>query len=231
VVAPTRPDYRIDGQGLPDRFRRLYETADRSRCADGWSGREDEQDRAERLDRQRAGRIAAWERRLPVRFAHADLADVTDEQDPAGRARKWLARTESLTLLLTGEPDRGKTHIAYAVGRDALAAGVWVEAWQVADLNAALRPGGDEAAYDRIVAVDLLLLDDLGREQVTDWSLEQLQRILDARSRARLRQIVTTNLTYRQTCERYGTPIAGRLNDAATIVKVEGPSRRTPDPW
>lgn len=225
-------DWAAGPRTLPtERLRAIYAAADRRRGAAGWRGREDVDDAADRLGRQLAARTARWHARLPARFATAALADVTDEQDPGRQARRWLTRPESRTLLLAGEPDRGKTHLAYAVGAAALTAGRWVEAWTAADMLATLRPGGDDTLLDRLAAVDLLILDDLGREQVTSWSLEQLQRLLDARSRECRRQLVTTNLTYAQVTERYGSPIAGRLVDTATVVRVEGPCRRTPDPW
>jgi DNA replication protein DnaC len=209
---------------MPEHLRAAAETVE---VPEG----ETQQDRAERLERQRTGRVAKWAERLPAMYADATLAGLHDWQDPEGRVRGWLERTDSLTLVLVGPADRGKTHAAYAVGAAALAGGATVIAYTLADLNAAMRPDGDSNAYDRAVSYDVLLLDDLGREQVTPWSLEQVQRILDARTRDRLRTIITTNLTSPQIEERYGSPVLGRITYSATIAKIEGPSLRKAAAW
>lgn len=193
---------------------------------------ESDEDRAERLARQAAAKNAQWRHRLPTRYAAASLDSLVEQQDPEGRVRGWLD-SAAVTLVLAGPADHGKTYAGYAVGNEAVARGYYALAWTVADLNAALRPGADlpERTYERAVGCDLLLLDDLGREQVTAWSLEQLQRILDARNRERRRTVVTTNLSYEQVADRYGSPVAGRLIDDAIIVKIEGERLRKAAPW
>lgn len=192
---------------------------------------ESEADVAERKAAQRAGRNAQWSKRLPAMYESATLEGLLPHQDPDGKVRGWLDREDSLTLVLVGPADRGKTHVGYAVGAEALRRGNTVVAYTLADLNAAMRPDGDPLAYERATTYEYLLLDDLGREQVTGWSLEQIQRILDHRTRERLRTIVTTNLTATEIEERYGSPVIGRLTYQATIVKIEGPSLRKPAAW
>jgi DNA replication protein DnaC len=200
---------------------------------------ETQEDLRERRARQDAGRRLAWARRLPKRYSNARLADVKPDQDPDHKVSRWLT-TDHLTLLLTGEAGLGKTHCAYAIGHAAVDRGMWAVAWTMADLNAALRPGGDEAAYAEVTECDLLLLDDLGREKITDWTLEVLQRVLDHRNRERKRTIVTTNLGYDRTTtalmapgllERYGDPIVSRLMDDAVIAKVAGTPMRPRAAW
>ena len=197
----------------------------------GLAAGESDEDWRERKARQRAGRNAQWSKRLPAMYAGATLEGLHPHQDPDGKVSGWLDRPDSLTLVLAGPADRGKTHVGYAVGAEALRRGSTVVAYTLADLNAAMRPDGDPLAYDRATTYEYLLLDDLGREQVTPWSLEQLQRIIDHRTREELHTVVTTNLTATEIEERYGSPIIGRLTYQATIVKVEGPSLRKPAAW
>jgi hypothetical protein len=182
-------------------------------------------------DRQAHARNVLWRERLPARYAAASLGELTEQQHPE-RVMPWLD-SPSLTLLLAGPAGHGKTHAAYAVGNAAVHQGIYALAWTLADLNAAMRPGGaePERTYERVAAAELLVIDDLGREQVTAWSLEVLQRLLDVRVRERRRNVVTTNLSYEEVVERYGTPIAERLIEEAVIVKVEGRSMRTVSPW
>lgn len=192
---------------------------------------ESEQDKRERQAAQRAGRNAQWAKRLPAMYEGATLAGLHATQDPGGKVSGWLDHPDSLTLVLVGPADRGKTHAAYAVGAEALRRGHTVVAYTLADLNAAMRPEGDPLAYERATTYEYLLLDDLGREQVTPWSLEQIQRIIDHRMRERLHTIVTTNLSATEIEERYGSPVIGRLTYQATIVKIDGPSLRRPAAW
>lgn len=193
-------------------------------------------ERDARLDRQHAARRAAWLERLPSRFTQASLDTLRDQQAPH-LLRDWLDREpgtdpRALNLVLVGESRLGKTYAAYALGNAHVAAGGYAVAWTLADLNAALRPDGDPTAYDRVVGAGLLLLDDVGREQVTAWSLEQVQRLLDARNRERRRTVATTNLGYDTLVERYGDPVVERLLDDAEIVKVTGePISGGPNPW
>lgn len=186
------------------------------------------QDRAVRLRRQQAARDAAWIARRPRRFADAELADLADQQDPRGQIARWLGRGAA-TLALFGSAGTGKTWAAYAVGNAAVRAGTWSIAYTAVDLLADLRPGGADpaATYDRVSRCDLLVLDDVGREQVTAWSLEQMQRLLDARSRERRRLVWTTNLAYDALGERYGDPVVSRLLDDAVAVRIVGEDRRT----
>lgn len=196
---------------------------------------EDETERAERLSLAKRHRRARYFRRLPKRYTDASYDDLTPEQDVEGRVSGWLAREHQTLLLASMQPGNGKTHSAYAVCRDAVENDLWVEAWVVMDLLAELRPGGASAdepdAIHDAMTCDLLLLDDLGRERVTDWTTEQVHRVLNHRLAQGLRTIVTTNLTYSEMGQRYTDPLVDRIMDDCVIVKVTGESRRKEAPW
>lgn len=184
------------------------------------------EDAAERLNRQREARESLWRSRLPRRYANASLRALRDQQSPSQLA-VWLAAEvgvtdRALNLLLAGPSRRGKTYAAYALGNTHVAEGGHAVAWSLADLNAALRPDGDDTAYDRVTSVALLVLDDVGREQVSAWTLEQLQRILDHRNREGLRTVFTTNLDRAGLTERYGEPIVARMLDDCQVIRVNG---------
>lgn len=194
------------------------------------------EDHAERVAFQQTVKVKRWQERLPRRYAHSRLSRLHEQQDPAGKdvqgfdvepapnaVSTWLASGRK-TLLLSGDSRRGKTDAAYAVGHDAVEKGVHTLAWAFPDLLAALpyRPSDDHEVWAAVTTVPLLLLDDVGRENPDVVVKEVLQRLLDARVRNGLRQIVTTNLTYPQIVERYGDPVAERLVENGRVVKVEG---------
>jgi DNA replication protein DnaC len=189
----------------------------------------------EREDMRRTAtesRTRLWLARVPSRFATASADDLTPEQNPGDRVRRWWAERDVLTLVLRSEqPGVGKTHAAYAVGNLAVADGAWATAWTMVTLNDAFRPGNDPTAYDVACECDLLVLDDLGRERVTEWTLERLQGLLDARWRNRKRTIITTNLDGPTFVSRYGDPIVDRVRDEAWTITVTGQTRRAPAPW
>ena len=180
--------------------------------------------------RQRAFRTHAWERACPAKYADARLAILRPQQDPDGLVTGWLAYTASPTLILVGPSDRGKSYAAFAVGRAAFDAGQWVTAWPFPDLINSLRPSDiDPGLRDRtLVAVtraDIVILDDLGKESRSPWTIEQTWSVLNARGNDRLRTIVTINKTddtVRDLDEWYGSPIVNRLLAGATIARIEG---------
>lgn len=196
-------------------------------------------------------RVALWCRRVETSwldFSAAALGDLDPAQDPDGRVSGWLD-SPSRTLLLVGGYGTGKTHAALAIGHAAVGRPrpAWAVPWTVPDLNDALRPDGDPLALDHALHCDLLVLDDLGAERITEWTVEQLYRIVDHRVRNRRKTVVTTNLPYDErgfpeTPEadrpvtpnlvgRYSRRLVDRLMHDATIVRYRGESRRRPIPF
>lgn len=173
---------------------------------------------------QAANKSARWRHRLPVMYADAALADLDDRQH-LGTISSWLGEGSS-TLVLAGNVGSGKTHAAYAVGHAAVAAGLWVEAWTLADLLEALRPGGDPTASDHARRCDLLILDDLMATRASEWAVEQVTTLLDHRLRNRGRQIVTTNVDAVTLEEAWGARAMDRLRFRWTVCTFTGPSRR-----
>ncbi len=177
-------------------------------------------------------RTAKWDTRRPRRYATAALTDLTPQQDPRGAVSRWWA-SDSLTLVLfSPQPGLGKTHALYAVGNHATAHGAWCEGWTTIELLAALRPPHtDPDVMDRALSCDLLALDDVGREADSDWTREQVQRIVSHRVSAGLRQVITTNLDGVGMNARLSAPLVDRLVDEATIVEFKGTSYRKPAAW
>ncbi|MFI2577721.1 hypothetical protein ACH5AJ_36610 [Streptomyces rochei] len=188
--------------------------------------------------RQAANRAVVYTRRRPSRYANASYHLLRPDQDPNGKVSRWW-ECGPRTLVLAGPTRTGKTTAAYAIGNDVHGQERWVMVWTAADLSAALKPDSAEPlAYDYATTCDLLVLDDLGRERVTDWWLEQLQRIVDHRCAHERRLIVTTNTganaaaVYDELSERYGHPVVERLLDGGGLLVLDGPPvRRVTAEW
>jgi DNA replication protein DnaC len=188
---------------------------------------ESPEDAAERHARRLENLTARWRAGVPPMYAQASLADLDDSQH-AVRIRSWL-HSGSSHLVLAGAVGTGKTHAAYAVGHQALSAGLWVEAYAVGDLMDALRPGSsDRDAERRARACRVLILDDL-TAKASDWEAERLTLLLDARVRDELQTVVTTNITSAQISEAWGERFMDRLRYRLTALTLTGESRRKAD--
>ncbi|WP_330438801.1 ATP-binding protein [Micromonospora sp. NBC_00821] len=182
--------------------------------------------------RQAANRAVVYTRRRPSRYATAAYDRLRLDQDPAGKVSRWWDNGPR-TLVLAGPTRTGKTTAAYAIANAVHHQEQWVMVWTAADLSAALKPDSSEPlAYDYATTCALLVIDDLGRERVTDWWLEQLQRIVDHRCSHERRLIVTTNTAgeagavYDELSARYGHPVVERLLDGGGLLVLDGPPVR-----
>lgn len=186
------------------------------------------EEKADRKRLQHQGAVSRWERRRPVMYSAADVSHLDPEQGPQALA-DWVRNPDARNLILAGPVGTGKTYAAYALGNLLIQANKSVDAWTVPDFLAALRPDGENQADAKAAAqVAVLILDDLGAGQPTEWAVETLTTLLDTRLRNDLRTIVTTNLTEAQIQEAWGGRFIDRLRYASASVVVRGQSRRTP---
>lgn len=233
------------GANLPAELRELFEAGRTQARAQGYAAAVADRLRADQLEAaaavrqaQVAGRDKAWRRSCPARYAGARVTELHPQQDPGGRVSGWFEHG-GRNLVAKGPSRHGKTHLAYAIGHQARAAGLWVVAWSAPAFLDAIRPGADDhgEALHHAMTCDLLIIDDLGRDRDTDWTRERFYRVFDARvsgDRADggpLRTIVTTNEDYDDLLVRYGDPIMQRINEDATVVVVKGRALSSPSPW
>lgn len=209
----------------------------------------DEQTDTARDCRCRAGRIATarargLEARIPRRYRGVsfDRAPVTEIARTAPGQMQWVrgyvrdldANLDAgRGLLLTGPQGTGKTTLAMLISKAALDAGRSVAIYSLPRLLNVLRVSLESEAglldlIDRLAAVDLLHIDDLGAERQTDWVLEQLYSIVDARYEAERAIIATTNLSRDELEEQLGPRIVSRLLEMCELLPLEGEDRRLP---
>jgi DNA replication protein DnaC len=189
------PDGRCDGSGF------LYdEAARRARPCSC---------RPARIARRRA---AALEGRIPrryreVSFEREPLISIERANQSVVREVRRYTRTigEQLDagngIWFTGDVGTGKTTLAMLISRTAMEADRTVAIYSLPRLLALLRDTyQDDAKYslndllDRLSAVDLLHIDDVGAEQTSAWVLEQLYTIVNTRYEDGKAIMVTTNL-------------------------------------
>jgi DNA replication protein DnaC len=135
-------------------------------------------------------------------------------------------------LWIQGDVGTGKTTLAMLISKAALEAGRTVAIYSLPRLLNLLRgsmesEGGLLDFIDRLTAVDLLHIDDLGAENHTEWVLEQLYSIVNARYEGERSIVATTNLMPDQLDERLGPRTVSRLVEiCGEPHPLFGPDRR-----
>jgi len=170
--------------------------------------------------RSLAGRIPR--RYRGVSFERPPVSDIARvAPDHVRLVRRYVQDVErnldaGKGLWLEGDVGTGKTTLAMLVSKAALEAGRSVAIYSLPRLLSLLRESMDSDAgmldfLDRLGAVDLLHIDDLGAENRTDWVLEQLYSIVNARYEAQRAIVATTNLMPDDLSERLGPRTVSRL--------------------
>jgi DNA replication protein DnaC len=183
-----------------------------------------------------AGRIPR--RYLGVSFDRPPVSDIARTAPEQIRAVRRYVRTieENLDagrgLWIQGDVGTGKTTLAMLVSKSALDAGRSVAIYSLPRLLNLLRESMDSAQgkldfIDRLTAVDLLHIDDLGAENQTDWVLEQLYSIVNARYEAERAIVATTNLMPDELSERLGERTVSRLVEiCGDLIPLYGEDKR-----
>jgi DNA replication protein DnaC len=135
-------------------------------------------------------------------------------------------------LWLMGPVGTGKTTLAMLVAKAALAAGRSVAIYslprllnEIRDTHRAERSHVD--LLDRLTAVDLLHIDDVGAERTTDWVLEELYSIVNARYEDERSMVITTNILDREAlCEQISERTVSRLTEMCDELPLIGHDRR-----
>ena len=191
-----------------------------------------------------AAHVRSLEARIPRRyraisFEHTDVIDMerrfpTQVRELRGFVREVGANLDAgRGLWLTGGYGTGKTALAMIVSRAAIDAGRSVAIYSCPKLLNMLRESIDQGGVidflDRLAAVDLLHIDDLGAEHRTEWVLEQLYTIINARYQDERSMIVTSNLGPIELSEQLGERIVSRLEGCCELLPFHGADARRVD--
>ena len=204
------PDDRCDGSGFlfDDRTRRATDCSCRPR----------------RIAKRKAQALAAV---IPRRYqgvsfdrppvTHINPHVVAEVRRYVGTLPDQLARGRGMWF--QGDVGTGKTTLAMLISAEALRRGHSVAIYSLPRLLARIRRTYDAETgeqgylefFERLTSVDLLHLDDLGAEKRTDWVLEQLYSIVNARYEDGRSIVLTTNLDHTELREQIGERTVSRL--------------------
>ncbi len=139
-------------------------------------------------------------------------------------AKYFSPGTES--LLMVGGAGRGKTHLASAIGKEVIHKGysvVYETASNVVNTFEAERFGREgRVDTDKYYSCTLLIIDDLGTEFSTQYSISVLFNLLNYRIINGLSTIVTTNLSLKEIEANYKERIYSRLSGDFTVLPFCG---------
>lgn len=179
---------------------------------------EEEQERERKAAEAEAQRNQAMEEKINrllgdsgIKKRFQDRRFETFKTDTPQRKRAWKTAkayaenwdvhyADGTGLYIEGTNGTGKTHLAAAIAMELITTRrIPVICKTASDLLADIKSAfdGEEATERQVLEVykkvDLLIIDDLGKEQCTDWSISTLYSIMNDRYEEMKPTIITTN--------------------------------------
>lgn len=156
-------------------------------------------------------------------------------------SEKLANSVERKGLILAGNNGVGKTHLACSIANELIKNGIPIIYGTLINLLAELKNTYDvdnNISEMKIIKlyekVDLLIIDDLGKEKPSEWGLEKLFTIINSRYENNLPVIITTNYDQNSLINRISIngeietakSIISRLYEMCYLVKIEDRDHR-----
>jgi DNA replication protein DnaC len=176
---------------------------------------------------------------LGERFNESNFTNFIDRNGSErclNLAKKYVEEFDSWkgeSLMFWGEPGNGKSHLATAIANELTAKGKQIVFISMPDLLEKIKATfnrnsneTEEQIMKGLQLCDLLIIDDIGAEKVSDWVQEVIFRIVDGRYKRMKPIMATSNLEPKELAERIGKRAYDRLIEISQPIKNEATSYR-----
>lgn len=128
----------------------------------------------------------------------------------------YLATFEnnSTNLLFFGNPGSGKSFLSYCISKALLDSGylvIYKTSDELIKNLKDIRFNNNKDLEDILIDCDLLIIDDLGAEQLSEFSVTELFTLLNKKLLKKKKMLISTNLTLPDVTKIYSERIASRL--------------------
>jgi len=177
---------------------------------------------------------------MPRRYWAADYNKIPDGLSYKHRINDYMVNgreniANGVGIYFSGPYGSGKSSAAAIVGKEVRKIGKTVHFVTFAELKKRLATSEEwreGVSYeDRFEAVDLLIIDDLGREHMGSSGF--VESTLDTLVRARYNDckptIITSNISTKDFSSRYGESLVSILHESMRIISVKGKNWREED--
>lgn len=191
------------------------------------------------VEKSRIKRIAPIDK---CTFESFDVKCYTEEKASNGISPRMLADSvlcgcikycaqfslSSPSLLLMGSTGLGKTHLALAIANAVIDRGFGVVFGNAQNILSDLesirfgRNAFNEYNEQMLMEANLLIIDDLGAEFITQFTVSCIYNIVNSRMLAGKPTIITTNLNTSDLEREYGQRLTSRLTSEYTILRFIG---------
>lgn len=134
-------------------------------------------------------------------------------------------RNHNENLLFFGGPGTGKTFLSDSIAKDLLDSGYLVLYRTSDELIKNFREikfDNNRDLEDLLINCDLLIIDDLGAEQITEFTITELFNLLNAKLLKNKKMLISTNLSLIDLAKSYTERISSRLIGNFRLCKFYG---------
>lgn len=140
----------------------------------------------------------------------------------ADNIEKYLETGTNLIIEGAGKVGTGKTHLACAIAQSVMQKGIPAKFINVVSMIAEIK---ESFQIKNFTDVELLIIDDLGKEKSTDWVCETIYGIINKRYEQMKPTIITTENPMSSMTAHYddkGKAILSRISEDFFLIRLNG---------
>jgi len=181
------------------------------------------------------------ENRIPPKFKNAELENSLKIIQNYFEQEEYKRKG----LFLFGNFGTGKTYNIYALAKSLIRRNINVWVFNLPRILNTIRAsfskqevfneetGENSSAFvkdmsdiERLIDIDILIIDDIGAEKPSDWVAETLYYLINSRYENMKTTIFTSNLSLDKLADKIGDRIVSRIAEMCDIYEVKGEDRR-----